>query len=133
MGLRKFCISLGMRESCFPIPCSKKGGVDVILSCSKILAVEIIFIFICIISAILALCFFIVALKNESMNKKLLLTMKILVFICFIMGIIGVSSVIISTNGTKSGYRMNLGASAYLGIIAIIINLIAAIVAVLIQ
>ncbi len=130
-GIWKICITVIKTTECLAISCGK-GGVDFGV-CDKTIAAKILLTCTCIIAAISALCFFLVAQKSENINQKLLLTMKILVFISLIMGIISVSAVIIATRSTIPQLKLRLGVSAYLGIIAIIINLIGAIIAVLIK
>ncbi len=129
VGIWESCITIMNVKKCFPIPCDKQNGL--IDDCLKIYAGRILFIGTCVIAAISASCFFLVARKSENQNQQLFLIMKMLVFTSLLMGIIVVSSILYSTRIPQVEFP--LGTSAYIGIIAIVTNLLGAGLAMLIQ
>jgi hypothetical protein len=118
-------------KTCFAIPCDKTNGP--VNDCVKMYIGRILFISTCVITAISGSCLFLVALlpQTENRNQPLLLIMKMLVFISLLMGIIVVSITLYSTRIPE--VETPLGTSAYLGILAIVTNLLSAGVAMLIQ
>jgi tetrahydromethanopterin S-methyltransferase subunit D len=72
-------------------------------------------------------------MKNTSSNQMITMISKILPSVCFVFGIIGVAlGISYTTNGNNESY-VELGAAGILGILAVIFNFSAAVIATFIQ
>ncbi|CAF1631779.1 unnamed protein product [Adineta ricciae] len=102
--------------------------------CHKMLAARAFMTLACIFSAISATCLFACLLESINKNTNVITMIKIIPFVCFIMGIIGLALGISYTTVTGPEIiSMSLGAGAILAIIAVILNLIGAILALIIR
>ncbi|CAF3904752.1 unnamed protein product, partial [Rotaria sp. Silwood1] len=100
--------------------------------CSKIKAARAFITLACILSGISAICLIVYSLMGDNKPRILLLAIQGLVFACLIMGIIGVA-IGISTATNTGPLTRDLGAAAIVGIVAVVINVVGAIVALLIR
>ncbi|UJR24608.1 hypothetical protein I4U23_005983 [Adineta vaga] len=113
--------------------CSLFEG-EVASACHKMLAARVFITLACIFSAISAICLVACAIEAINKNPMIVMVVKILPIICFVMGIIGLALGISYTTFTGSiSMKVSLGAGAILVIIAVIINLIGAILALVIR
>ena len=132
VGLWKGCLSIAGITACYDIECTTAD--DNRSLCSKALAGRAFMTLACILSGICAICLFVYAVVSDKVPKIMLIASKVLAFITLIMGIIGVGvggSITQTLNEAGAGY--SLGASAIVGIIAVIINLGGAIASLFIQ
>ncbi len=83
----------------------------------------------CIISALSALCLFVCGVIRKDSDQVLIIISKILLIVSFIAGLIGVAVGVAFV--TNSPFEYGLAASAIIGIIAVIINAITAVVAII--
>ena len=120
VGIWKSCVTLINTKTCFPIPCNEDNGP--INDCVKLYGGRILFIGVCMITAISAFCLFLIALVTDDRNKFLLVLIKMLVLASLLMGVIVVSVILYSTR--ISLFETSLGTSAHLALIAIVINFI---------
>jgi len=87
----------------------------------------------CIFSAVSAICLILSLLLSDKIRSIILIVGKVLAFVALITGIIGTAvGINIMTNFT-AGVDYKWGASSIIGIIAIIINAIGAVVSIFIQ
>ena len=131
LGLWRLCLALGGGKACGDFSCTG-DGVDQ-NTCSRIIAARAFVTLACILSGISVLCLIASAVISGDANRIAVLAAKGLVFACLIMGIIGVAVGISGTIAFRTGIKFDIGAAAIIGIIAIIINLVGAIVTLLIK
>ncbi|CAF3595869.1 unnamed protein product [Adineta steineri] len=131
-GLWKKCDQGPDGSECELLKCPMKDDDSSV--CSRILAGRAFMTLACILSGITTISLFICAFTDVGKNRILLLITKASAFVCLIMGIIGVgvggSIIQILSEGSV---KFSLGAASTLGIIAIIINLVGAIVSLFIK
>jgi len=133
IGLWKNCTTImDLEQQCFSVKCPQNDG-DTTDFCNKILAARAFVILACIMSGISALFLFSIGATSDNKKQIALMAAKGLAFACLIMGIIGVAVAINGTTETARATKLNWGAAAILGIIAIILNLCGAIATVLIK
>jgi len=127
IGLWRFCEQIeNLGYECGDIIC--KGS-----ACSKLYSARAFVILACIMSAISALLLFACAAISDNTRRILLMAGKGLAFVSLIMGIIGVALGINFCMEAISETKLNWGASAIIGIIAIVVNFCGAITSVLIK
>jgi len=134
IGLWRTCTSppnLGQR--CVDIKCPLEGVTT--NACSQILAARAFVTLACIMSGFSALLLFASVATADNIRRILLIAGKGLAFTYLIMGIIGIAVGINVTTDTKGefGTQLSWGASAIIGVIAIVLNFCGAIVSVLIK
>ncbi|CAF1442166.1 unnamed protein product [Adineta steineri] len=132
IGLWRQCESELNVITCGSLGCPSEN--DIPGFCGRILASRAFMTLTCILSGFTTISLFICAFTDVGKNRILLLITKALAFVCLIMGIIGVGvgGSIIEILGKVSG-KPSLSAASTLGIIAIIINLVGAIVSLFIK
>ncbi|CAF3117039.1 unnamed protein product [Rotaria sp. Silwood2] len=130
-GLWRICSSAPNIKTCVAISCPSES--DETSFCSKILTARAFVTLACILSGISAICLVVYAIQGDKTPRILLLATKGLVFACLIMGIIGVAVGINATVSGDSLIKLDFGAAAIIGIVAIIINFIGAIITALIR
>jgi len=132
-GLWKSCLTItNLGQQCDSVQCPQsEGGTR--SYCSKILAARAFVTLACIFSGISAVLLFITVPINDNGKQILLMAGRGLAFVCLIMGIIGVAVGINVTTETTLEIKLNWGASAILGIIAIILNFCGAVASVIIK
>jgi hypothetical protein len=132
LGLWQDCYSNLDGKNCKALPCPTEK--DESGFCSKILAARVFITLTCIVSAISALCLFLCTMIKDNTNRILLLAIKGLVFVSLSTGIIGVTRGINGTTTVNpSEVKLDLGAAAIIGIVAIVINFAGAIVSLFIK
>jgi hypothetical protein len=133
IGLWKNCTTImNLEQQCLSVKCPPSES-DTGSFCSKILVARAFVILTCIVSGISAVLLFATGAKSNKKQQILLIAAKGLVFACLIMGIIGVAVGINGTAETALARKLNWGAAAIIGIIAIVLNLCGAIATVLIK
>jgi len=124
-GLWKSCvIALGHTE-CGDYTCSSSNS-----SCGKILATRAFVTIACILSIISAVSLFVSLVASDRLRSMLLLVGKLLAWICLIAGIIGVA-IGIDTLTRYESERVPWGASSIIGVIALVVNAVGAVVSLL--
>ncbi|CAF1463924.1 unnamed protein product [Rotaria sordida] len=119
-GLWRSCVTVSNMKQCVAITCPSEN--DEIGFCSKILVARAFVTISCVLSGISAICLLVYTIIGDSAPRVLLLVAKGLVLACLIMGIIGVAVGINAKIDTGSEVKLQLGAAAIIGIVAIIIN-----------
>jgi hypothetical protein len=120
-------------QVCVGITCPQQDDTTNI--CSRLLAARAFVTLACIISGFSALLLFACVATGDNTRRILLIAGKALAFVCLVMGIIGIAvgiNVTTDTNG-EFGIQLSWGASAIIGVIAIVLNFFGAIVSVLIK
>ncbi|CAF3909343.1 unnamed protein product, partial [Rotaria sp. Silwood1] len=137
IGLWRYCASLSNIKTCQDISSQLENiATDVY---HRIRAAEAFVTLACILSGISTFCLFVCALMGDNVHQILLWTSKGLAFSSFIMGTVGVAlgiSAILSnpiTNQSVITVTITMGAASFVGIAAILINLVGAIIAVFIR
>ena len=135
VGLWRSCVSVPDNKVCVngpdPSICSLITGetADV---CHKMIAARAFITIACIISGISAVCFFARTLETINQNKMVIMTSMGLAIGSFVAGVIGLALGITATTATGSlPVKVSINAAAILAIIAVVINLIGAVLAVL--
>ncbi|CAF1529840.1 unnamed protein product [Rotaria sp. Silwood1] len=131
IGLWRLCISDSDIKTCFDLECSLTSEES--STCRKIIAARAFVTLACILSGISIICLIIYTMKRDSTFAMLLLVTKGLVVACLIMGIIGVAVGIDATVNIGGLIKLDLGAAAAIGIVAIILNFIGTIITLLIK
>ena len=129
-GLWQGCASTSIAKVCLdicPVTSYDSGP------CPKTIAARAFVTLACILSGISALCLFACAVTGDNTNRTLLLAGKGLVFVCLVMGIIGVAVGISGAIDIGAANKLDVGAAAIIGIVALIFNLGGAIVSLLIK
>ncbi len=133
IGLWRTCSPItNLGQVCVSVGCPPSEG-DTGSFCSKILAARAFVTLACIMSGISTLLLFISVATSDNAKQILLMAAKGLAFACLVMGIIGVAVAINGTTETALETKLDWGASAIIGIIAIVLNLCGAIATVLIK
>ena len=135
-GIWKICTSstlLGAKKSCINIPCGKDPNANI--NCTELVAGRILFIIACVIAAMSALSFFLLALIDEKMYRRIIVTttVKILAGLSLLMGILTISIISYHTGNIQNYLHMSMDLSAYLGMGGILVNLIGILVSLLIR
>ncbi|CAF0871796.1 unnamed protein product [Adineta ricciae] len=131
-GLWQACLSIIGVTVCSDIKCPEADGNTSF--CRKVLTGRAFMTLACILSGICAICLIVYAAVSDKVPNIVLIASKVLAFITLIMGIIGVGvGGSISQTLNETFGRYSLGASAIVGIIAVIINLGGAIASLFIQ
>ena len=124
VGLWKMCSSVLGQQICMNYDCAGSGGGSL---CGKILTGRAFMTLACILSAIAVICFILSMITTDNRRSMILIAGKGLAVVCLVFGIIGVAVGISGTTDNSLGQGVNLGAGSIIGIIALIINLFAAI------
>ncbi|CAF1482332.1 unnamed protein product [Adineta steineri] len=131
-GLWQYCSTVSGSTTCANINCP--SATDDNGYCNRLMASRAFMTIACILSGIAAICLLICAFIDEKISRILLLAAKVLAFVCVIMGIIGVA-----TGGSaiqvyfQNTNQLNFSTGFALGIVAIVINLVGAIVSLFIK
>jgi len=125
MGLWKSCASVFGQTVCGDYTCSSDNS-----SCGKILAARAFVTIACILSIISAVSLFVSLVASDRLRSMLLLVGKLLAWICLIAGIIGVA-IGIDTLTRYESERVPWGASSIIGVIALVVNAVGAVVSLL--
>ncbi|CAF1482384.1 unnamed protein product [Adineta steineri] len=131
-GLWQYCTTYSGSSTCANINCpSATGDNDY---CSRILASRAFMTIACILSGITTICLFICECIDKKISRILSLAAKVLAFVCVIMGIVGVgtggSAIRLLSQNTN---QLNFSTGFALGVVAIVINLVGAIVSLFIK
>ena len=124
-GLWKSCMIASGHTECDDYTCSSGNS-----SCGKILAARAFVTIACILSIISAVSLFVSLVASDRLRSMLLLVGKLLAWICLIAGIIGVA-IGIDTLTRYESERVPWGASSIIGVIALVVNAVGAVVSLL--
>ena len=127
VGLWQTCAQLSETKVCNRLSCPSGSGSI----CGKIHAARAFMTLACIVSAFAVVLLLLMIFAKNSINNLLLMVSKILPFICLLMGILGVALGTSATTGSQfeDGYQLELGAAAIVGIVALVINFAAGVMA----
>ena len=125
-GLWRVCVTISGNTTCqkYP-PCSTDESF-----CSKLFASRAFVTIACILSIISAVSLFVSLVASDRLRSMLLLVGKLLAWICLIAGIIGVA-IGIDTLTRYESERVPWGASSIIGVIALVVNAVGAVVSLL--
>jgi hypothetical protein len=123
----------GLWKVCSPVWNLGQLCFDIQNEGTKLLAARAFVTLACIMSVISALLLFSSVATSDYTKQILLMVGKSLAFACLIMGVVGVALGINVTTETVLHIKSNWGASAIIGVIAIVLNFCGAIVSVLIK
>jgi len=127
MGLWKSCASVFGQTVCGDYTCSSDNS-----SCGKILAARAFVTIACILSIISAVSLFVSLVASDRLRSMLLSVGKLLAWICLIAGIIGVA-IGVDTLTRYENERVPWGASSIIGVIALVVNAVGAVVSLLVN
>ena len=133
-GLWRGCITISDTTTCESLPSSCSNLPSMALdSCHKLLGARAFMTITCILAPFSVICILLNLMRNTSSNQMITMISKILPSVCFVFGIIGVAlGISFITNDNNEDF-VQLGAAGALGILAVIFNFSAAVVATFIQ
>ena len=126
-GLWKSCMIASGHTECDDYTCSSGNS-----SCGKILAARAFVTIACILSIISAVSLFVSLVASDRLRSMLLSVGKLLAWICLIAGIIGVA-IGVDTLTRYESERVPWGASSIIGVIALVVNAVGAVVSLLVN
>jgi len=130
IGLWRTCASASGITQCFNFPSTCLDELpEALPTCHKILVARAFVTIACIISPLSALCLILCAVISTDSNRIVITISKLLPFVSLVAGIIGVAVGIVFVTSSPLPYSFKLSDAAFLGITAVVVNMIGAILA----